>query len=123
MNKDIETVVEKIPQLTDFGIGIYQRFKGTREERLTEFKKQQEILLNSEEAFYRVVEWLEDKPKRKSINYKHTSYGLKHIAEKKIGYITNGVFIAAMVHCGFDYKQISGSPNVRFNISEKGLKG
>lgn len=39
MNKDIEAVIEKIPQLTDFGIGIHHQFKGIKEERLAEFKK------------------------------------------------------------------------------------
>jgi len=43
------------------------------------------------------------------------------MAEQEIGYITNGVFIAAAIHCGFDVK-FDGSPNVMINISEKSLK-
>jgi len=48
-------------------------------------------------------------------------YGLKHIAEKEMGYVLNGVFIAAAIHSGFPYELIPDSPNVRFGISEKSL--
>ena len=72
--------------------------------------------------FVRTCEWLENINKIKTINTKHTSYGLKHIAEKHIGYITNGVFIAAAIYCGFDFKVRARNPNVMFNMSEKSIK-
>ena len=46
---------------------------------------------------------------------------MKHLAEDEIGYVTNGAFIAAAIHCGFPYQLIPDSPNVRFGISEKSL--
>jgi len=71
----------------------------------------------------KVCQWLAGKRRRKTVNRLHTSYGYKHMAEKDIGeYVTNGCFIAAAVHCGFDYSPCAdNSPNVWFNISEKSL--
>lgn len=40
-----------------------------------------------------------------------SSYGLKHIAEEEIGYIMNGTFIAAAIHCGVDFAPIDKSPD------------
>lgn len=34
-------------------------------------------------------------------------------------YVSNGAFIAAAIHMGFDWKPDFDSPNVRFNISGK----
>ena len=34
-------------------------------------------------------------------------------------YVSNGAFIAAAIHMGFDWKPDFDSPNVRFNISKK----
>ena len=65
--------------------------------------------------------------KIKSFNKKHSSYGLKHILEKRIPnlnrkkYITNGSLIAAMIICGFKYKRKALTPNCFFNISEKSI--
>jgi hypothetical protein len=58
----------------------------------------------------------------KTINRRHSSYGLKHLAEPEIGYVTNGAFIAAAVHCGFSFETYPDSPNVCFGISEKSIK-
>lgn len=66
--------------------------------------------------------WLADKARRKTINPRYTSYGLKHLAEKEVGYITNGAFIAAAIHCGFAYRIHPDSPNPSFGISEKSLR-
>jgi len=61
--------------------------------------------------------------KIKTINTHSRRYNLKWIAEKELDiYISNGVFIAAAISCGFKYKMIQGSPNVLFNISKKSIK-
>jgi hypothetical protein len=55
---------------------------------------------------------------RQTINDAHTSYGLKHKAEKWAGmYISNDSLIAAMVELGFKAKRVHPtSPNYFFNI-------
>ena len=66
----------------------------------------------------------------RAINKKHTSYGLKHLAERRakklsdneVDYITNGALILAMVDAGFRFVRDGESPNVFFNVSERALK-
>lgn len=121
--EQIQKTIDKLPRLTDFGVGLFDHGRGLSPAQFQEkFQKEQETLLNSTDAFFKTCEWLSEIEKIKTINSKHTSYGLKHIAEKDIGYITNGVFIAAAIHCGFDFKTRAGSPNVIFNMSEKSIK-
>jgi len=78
--------------------------------------------LNSAEQCSAVCRWLQSKTKIKTINGKWSSYGLKHLAEDEIGYVTNGAFIRAAIHSGFAYRLSPSNPNVEFNISEKSLK-
>ncbi|MDR2184600.1 MAG: hypothetical protein LBO80_02875 [Treponema sp.] len=58
--------------------------------------------------------------KIKAINRLRTSYGIKH--EGEAGYVPNGVFITAALHCGFRYKAYENSPNPCFNMSEAFIK-
>lgn len=65
-----------------------------------------------------------------SINIKHSSYGLKHLAERyarivsnnEVNYISNGTLILAMIDAGFEFRKIESSPNVYFNVSERAIK-
>jgi len=66
------------------------------------------------------AEWLQTNAKpRKTINKRHSSYGLKHTAEKTApgNYITNGAFILAALRLGYRVQADMVSPNVFFNIS------
>ena len=55
--------------------------------------------------------------RRKTINRRITSYGLKHIAEKWAGeYISNDSLIQGLISCGFTAKRIPNTPNFFFNI-------
>ena len=65
--------------------------------------------------------------KRKTLNKKRSSYGIKHYVERRIGrrdkYVSNGELINAMIACGFDYELTHpGSPNYHFNVSEKSFR-
>lgn len=63
--------------------------------------------------------------KIKSINYRVSSYGIKHDVERRIGYyVSNGELIAAMIILGFEYKRPIGSAGINcyFNVSMKSLK-
>lgn len=115
---DLASIMEKHPTLNDFGFGVpLQTLNKYKESYLHESRRS---LLDSEPEFIKVCEWLSQIKMTKAINMKHTSYGLKHIAEKEVGYISNGLFIAAAIHSGFQF-QISG-PNARFNMSEKSIQ-
>lgn len=118
--EDIQKAINRLPQLTYNGV-TYNRKMLSRQEFEKKFSEDRERLLNSTQTFLDTCKWLSDVKRIKTINRKHTSYGLKHIVEKDIGYVSNGVFIAAAIHCGFDFKH-DDTPNVMFNMSEKSIK-
>lgn len=70
----------------------------------------------------RLVEWIDGNltPQR-TINRRHSSYGLKHIAERETGYISNGQFIVAALLCGY---RMESKPhyNPSFNITEASIQ-
>ena len=124
VDQHIAITMVRLPLLNDFGIGMYSQDRKLPEaERRARFEENRQQLRNSAERVAATVEWLRQNVEPiKTINRKHTSYGIKHIAEKDIGYITNGVFIAAAVIAGYPYEIVPGSPNVPFGMSEKSLK-
>lgn len=102
--------------LTPFG------FKGSEALRISDFDKSQ-------------LDWALDFARScgdpiSTINKRHTSYGLKHLAERRAkklsnnetNYITNGALILAMVDAGFRFVRDGQSPNVFLNVSERELK-
>jgi len=119
----IQYAMDKVPNLTDFGIGLYEQHRKLPiTEQKKKFEEERKALLENTEEFEKVCQWLSSIEKIKTINKKHTSYGLKHLAEKTIGYSTNGTFIAAAIYSGFDIKIEEDSPNPMFNMSEKSIK-
>ena len=118
---DIQRIMDEVSGLNDFGIGVFGQRKKKPDERAKELAEGRAQLLESVEACNKVCDWLVQVDKIKTINTGQTSYGLKHIAENDIGYITNGVFITAAIYCGFPYRINPGSPNVNFGMSKKSL--
>lgn len=69
--------------------------------------------------------------KIKTFNTRHSSYGLKHLFERRYrkgltgtfegSYVTNGQFKGAMLEAGFEVKDKS-QLNWHFNVSEKSIK-
>ena len=56
----------------------------------------------------------------KSINERHSSYGLKHVAERDVGfYVSNGDIKLALLENGVPFKAYPGSPNISYPISQK----
>lgn len=115
----LQKVMKQHLELSTHGIGCSSL--SPPEQRKEEFERYRQDLLRDVERFRKTCEWLSTKKKRKTINMKYTSYGIKHIAEKEIGYITNGTLIAAAIYCGFTVKYTDNNPNVRINISGKEL--
>lgn len=119
----IAKVLQALPQLTVFGIGIYRPPGGFQpEEYAQKFAKDQALLLQSTEMFARVCDWLLPIPRTK--NPSISSYELKHICENSLprgGYVYNGVFIAAAIDMGFPWKVQFGGPNVLFGVAKKGI--
>jgi hypothetical protein len=83
----------------------------------------QKIIINNLETEM-LHEWICDKlMKIGSINKSISSYGLKHIAERQLGfYISNDRFIDAMLFAGFKYSvPNNNSVNLFFNVSKKSI--
>jgi hypothetical protein len=119
--EDVQRIMDEVPGLNDFGIGAYLPRTKTPEERVAEIEKGRAKLLDSVDACNRVCVWLADVDRTQAINERvGSSYGLKHHAEKDIGYVTNGVFITAAIFCGFRYRV--DAPNVWFGMSSRSLK-
>lgn len=120
----IQAVMAQYSDLSAFGFGVFQGTKSLAE-RKAEFDRDRVAMLSgaSVEQFLRAVEYLAKQPRRKTINRKRTSYGLKHDLERYSSdmglnntYVTNGMFIAAAIHLGFMVER--DGPNAMFNIAE-----
>jgi hypothetical protein len=111
------------PNLTHFGYGVFAERKTTAEERQVRFNENRARMLDdySVGEFVRASDFLSRYGRRKTLNRKSTSYGLKHKAEDLAGaYVSNGMLIAAALALGFSAQPTDpGSPNAWFNISSK----
>lgn len=127
--QDLKNAIEKEPYLFVHGIHCSSHIdrKNTPEENKEIFTNQRELFAHSGyREFSLCCEWLQGCNKRKTINTSISSYRLKHLVEawaKKTGhdasYVSNGAFIAAAIHMGFDWSPGVDSPNAWFNISGK----
>lgn len=112
---EVKKIIDRYPLLNDYGLGYGSHEFDLAEERghLASEKSVTEIIAASQ--------WVSAHWARiKTINDRHTSYGLKHIYERVTGeYATNGQFIVAMLLAGFT-AQMEGF-NPRFAVSERSV--
>lgn len=111
------------PALSRFGYRASRDRDETIEEAETRFQTSRAEMLDDQAVgeFIRAVEFLSKFARRKTINRKRGSYGMKHDAERSTGdYVANGMLIAAALGMGFlAVPTHFGSPNAYFNISSK----
>lgn len=121
----MKQAAERLPELTEFGFGVFDegKYRKFPDLRQSVFDRERADLLSpsSIARFAASVKWLEQWSKTKKFSRRGTSYGLKHVAENDIGYVTNGVFIAAAVTAGFTTKR--EGPNAVLNISDRAWTG
>jgi hypothetical protein len=113
----IEAVMVDHPELSDFGFGAFGPLNKSPEERDAFIAASRARMREPRSLvpFALARDWLAQFRKIKGINRHGTSYGLKHVAEHAIGYVTNGVFIAAAIAEGFTIQR--DGPNAYLNIS------
>ena len=126
----LSRAITEVPDLTYFGIGIYNQQKVHREKGMDvvkqEIARRQAEMQEHLDEIALCADWIKQLKPIKTIETRHNSYGHKHRVEEWIErqgqreYIANGSFIAAAVGLGFRYKIYP--PNVCFNFSEKSLK-
>lgn len=114
-------VMDQHPRLTNHGFGIYRDPKDSAEDRSRKLEEGRRALAGDAERVGKIVDWLNQNVKTiKSINTRQSSYGLKHLAEDDIGYVTNGAFIAACLILNVPTRP--APPNAYFGISERSIK-
>ena len=113
--KTLQEIKKEHPQLTANGWTYYSRID------------RKEIgsgdILNYPKEFQAICDFLDKNIKpTQTINTDGSSYHYKHVVESYIDrYISNGMFIAAALACGFKMKYWSG-PNCCFATSKKSWK-
>lgn len=130
----LEPIVEDNTHLTTHGFGVPNRYFAGEEYRAEMARSREEFFEDRYcDQFELALVLLQNAERRKSLNRKSTSYGLKHSAERvsrRFGmrtdlgdYVSNGVLIVAAIYEGFDVQQIEfGSLNAYLNISAKTVK-
>ena len=121
---EIDDVVSKVPELTDFGLGVYDDHKLTADARNAKFAENRELMYTEKarEQFYTAREFLDGIDQTQKCNPRFSSYGLKHKCERWSGkYVTNGMFIAAAVSLGIKIKRDGTSPNAQFALSTRSI--
>jgi hypothetical protein len=87
-------------------------------------RQERERLRKQLNSFVAARAWLRRFPRLKRVNRRRgTSYGLKDVADREIGYLTNGVFIAAAIAEGFVVQRIKDGANARIGISSAARRG
>lgn len=119
---DLDRIMNDIANLNDSGVGTYRQNGVSQEDIEAQYVADRKGLEKSLYSCNKVCEWLRQMEPIKTINRNHSSYGLKLIAERDLGDITHGVFIAAAIHCGFSYRLEPGGANAFFGISENSIK-
>ena len=122
----IKAVMDREPVLARWGFGYSKDRKKSLDERRLEFQANRAKLLTplGIDEFLLAREYLSYYPCRRSINYRASSYGLKHGAERfhhergvAGAYVGNGSLIAAALDMGFNYR--AEGPNAYFNIGPR----
>lgn len=112
-------VMEQHPQLNSFGLGVFDPSGKPGRVRDAELAKGRAELAEREARVYEIVAWLRDNL-RPIQTPRWDSYGLKHLVEDQLGYITNGELIAAALIVGYSYRY--RTPNVEFGISARDIR-
>ena len=118
---EIQRIVAQHPELTDFGFGVFDERRLSPAEREAQFRRDRLSMFKQSSIldFLKARDWLQSQGKRQTINRIGTSYGLKHIAAHDIGYVTNGMFIAAAISAECQIERAGpGSPIAFFNVAK-----
>jgi len=119
----LAAVMHRLPSLCSNGIATSDHWRLPPEEANHRLEADRTELRRSIEDIRKTREWLrKNVVKIKTITTDVTSYGLKHLAEEDIGYITNGVFIAAAIIEGYGYRMLRDSLNVEFAMSKRSIR-
>jgi hypothetical protein len=115
----MDDVMALHPHLNDFGMGLpSDDQKLPADAKAAKLSELREVLAKSEAGVVAVINWMRAnlQPIKNPL---YSSYGLKHLANDDIGYVTNGVFILGAIIAGYTYK--IQYPNPAFGVSKRSL--
>jgi hypothetical protein len=119
----LDLIMARNPELSDYGFGTPDNAM-TPDQRAEFIARNRRLLLSADgqDGIERASRWLVRQKWTDRVNKREgSSYALKHIAEREVGYITNGQFIAAALVNGMVVKRCDPrSPNAWINISLPG---
>ncbi|MDH3997447.1 MAG: glyoxalase superfamily protein [Desulfuromonadales bacterium] len=127
--QDLLNALEREPLLFEHGIHCLYHvdLKKTTQENNDIFRNDRANFARSGfQPFSLCCEWLRGCDKRKTINPDFNSRELQQMVKawanrsgQRSSYVSNGAFIAAAIHMGFDWKVEPDEPSVKLNISGK----
>jgi hypothetical protein len=117
MTHPLAEILAQHPTLTAVGFESISSADLTQAEAIAERRE----LLESVERFEAACIWIRKHlPLSPRSRRYFSSYVLKQIAEREMGYLSNGVFIAAMLASGHRYlRQGAHNPNAYFPLSTR----
>lgn len=119
----VEKLMTEYPELNDAGLLFVRKSKNQSDDDYRERNEDVRKRLTGAGCLAEIdkcATWINQNISPiQGFNTKHTSYGLKHIAEKECRYISNGSFIVAALLCGY---KCSIQRNPHFNMSERSIK-
>jgi hypothetical protein len=123
-HETMQQILDVEPLLNDFGYGAFEEDRKSAEQITAEIATNRARMLepHSLTQFEAARAWLRQFPKIKQFRRHGSSNGLKHAAAYDLGYVTNGVLIAAALAEGFRAERVDSSPNARIAISARAWK-
>lgn len=114
-------VMEQHPLLNSHGIGVFDTYRTTPEQREADLAAGRRELVDREAMVMTAAAWLRD-----NITPTQTatvgSYHMKHVVERALGeYVSNGELIAAALVAGYSFKHTEG-PNLELGMSARDVK-
>lgn len=114
-------VMEQHPRLGRNGIGVLASGHQPRGGLEVDLAADRVALAESEATVHEIVAWLRDHDLTPIKTPSVSSYTLKHLVEKDIGYVSNGEFIAAALMVGYPHSY-EGGRNVLFGVSARDVR-
>jgi len=131
LRDQISAVVRRRPEITAFGLGVFDQERKPRSQVTREIQEGQEEMFEPEKLmnFLMCCEWIDQLERTKRPTDRHDSYGHKHRVERWQGafravesHVSNGMMIAAAIHKGLEVRPTHpGSPNCHMNLSARSI--
>lgn len=113
---EFDRLLDAHPRLTDHGFGAYELTGMTQSDRDTQFALGRARLRIKRSHVIEVAAWLRSNIGATRTATRHSSYYLKHVAERALGrYVSNGELITAALLGGYPMRELDG-PNVLLGV-------